>query len=454
MGRDRDTEGASADATGTAEATDTAGDRTTDCRALVGAAGVRAAGAPEAGAGAGIRAVVRGVGGGWARDDRCTGGAPPRRPDAGVSFATGRTGSRFAEPGAGPGPGAEPEPGPGAGSDRVRLAGGTAEAVPGRRTCTVGSAARCTGVAAPGRAAPAPRGTTGRVGPAGGTTPSAPSPADPTSGRTGAPGTVAPEAPAGPPATGAERRTAAGRAGAEGATARGPDAGTGPGAGSRRTDGSPSGREAPAVPRGVGTAPGSVVTEAASRCTGVETSALRSVEPAALAEFTRVGTTGRPGAAVTGTGTAPLAPAPEPEGLDGRGEPEGRAELGGREELEEPEGLEEPASGTGPAPAVVGPRPLGAAPSATARRCTGSARSGAAAGAGAGPAAGATGPGAGRAGGDGAGGDGGGGGDAGRDGGALGRPPAAGERCTRGVWPGAGAPACRRAPGAAAGFAV
>ncbi|MGW0792084.1 hypothetical protein ACWD04_28650 [Streptomyces sp. NPDC002911] len=116
---------------------------------------------------------------------------------------------------------------------------------------------------------------------------------------------------------------------------------------------------------------------------------------------------------MAGPGTAPLAPVPE---------------------LEELVGSETSASGTGRSPAAIGPRRLGDAPSGTSRRCTGSA--------GAEAVAGATGPAAGRA--DGAGGD----------GGALGRPPAAGERCTRGVWPGAGAPVCRRTAGAAAGLAA
>ncbi|MFJ8763733.1 hypothetical protein [Streptomyces clavifer] len=85
-------------------------------------------------------------------------------------------------------------PPPDAGSDRVGLTGGTAEAAPGRRTGTAGSAARCTGTAAVGPAAPDPLVATGRVELVVGASLFAPSPAEPLVSRTAAPGTVAPEA--------------------------------------------------------------------------------------------------------------------------------------------------------------------------------------------------------------------------------------------------------------------
>ncbi|WP_371612236.1 hypothetical protein [Streptomyces clavifer] len=380
MASDFGTGGASAGGAGTAEGTEAADDRCTGGRDLVGAARVR-----EGRVAAGIRCGIPGAG--WARGDRCTGGAPPGRPGPGASSAKGRTGRRLAEPVPAAGPP------PDAGSDRVGLTGGTAEAAPGRRTGTAGSAARCTGTAAVGRAAPDPLVDTGRVELVVGASLFAPSPAEPLVSRTAAPGTVAPEAAAGPPATGPERRTAAEGAGSEGAPVRGPGAGTRPAAGSRRTDGSPVGRGPPPKPLGVRTAPGPADPGAASRCTGGEPTALPAVVPDTTAEFARVGTTGAP--VVPGPATTPLARVPETE------EPE---------ETEGPEVLGRPGPGTGPVPVLVGRCPLDDAPSATARRCTGNA--------GAEAEGGATGPGAGRAGG------------AGR---ALGRPPAADERCTWGA---------------------
>lgn len=183
-----------ADARGVADAADTADCRVTDGPALAaGAAKVRGAGA-EAGARAGEGA--RAGAGCWteagARDDRCTGGAPPERRDPDALFTAGRTGAPAAEPDGEPGAGRTPgaDTATGAGTGRGPPGSGTVEA--GRRTGTEGAAVcRCTGSTVADRATsdPPAMGGEGRVA---GVVLSAGFPPETPDGRTGAPGTGAP----------------------------------------------------------------------------------------------------------------------------------------------------------------------------------------------------------------------------------------------------------------------
>ncbi|MFJ1576626.1 hypothetical protein [Streptomyces sp. NPDC088182] len=392
VGIDLDTEGAPADARGTAEVADAAGDRTTDGRAAVGATGVREAGTDvvpeaeaegEAEAGTGAWAEGRGCAEAGARDDRCTGDAPSGRPDPAPSFTAGGTGFPTAKAGLEPGAG----PAPTTGTDRVELTG------------EVGGAARWTSGWAAGRAAPWPPVTTGRVELADGVVLLAPPPPEPTGGRTGTPDTCVPPVAAGARAAGPESRSTAGRVGSERSPARAPAAGTA----SRRTGSGP-----PGFPVGSAT----------------------------TAETARVGTTGCP-AAVPDPGTAPLDAVPEPEEREGSGDVVEWEEFEAPTPETEPAPETEAAPETEPAPAPVRRLPPDDAPSAASRRCTG--------GAGAGGVAGTTGV-AGVAGRE----------DGRTDGGtgAPTGPPSAGERCTGGVPPEAGAPAGRRAAGEAGGSAA
>ncbi|MFF4243638.1 hypothetical protein ACFYY2_04080 [Streptomyces sp. NPDC001822] len=92
MGRDRDAEGASAGVMGAGRASGTAVGRTTGGRAVPGASGMRDAEVAEVGAGteAVVLVAVRGWGecGAVRVRDRCSGSAPPGRPDPGASFTT------------------------------------------------------------------------------------------------------------------------------------------------------------------------------------------------------------------------------------------------------------------------------------------------------------------------------------------------------------------------------